>query len=137
MNSSWLAPYRIVGRSGEHSFVIRIDHREDRDVHYDQLKPCLTHPATESMYPMVFRKGDPLTSTVESQITRVLEAKETPEGLEFRVEWSELAGGNQTWVPARTLSPIWVQAFEKARALTKVPMRVPIPSGVQGVQSAQ
>ena len=121
MNASWMGPYQLTKRNGEHSYTLHFGPNDDREVHVDQLKPCWTHPATETLYPMVYRKGDPLSSTVESQVRRVLEAKTTPEGLQFLVQWSEEAGGSTSWVPARTLSPIWVQALEKVQAASGQP----------------
>ena len=112
-----MGPYQLTKRNGEHSYTLHFGpNDDDREVHVDQLKPCWAHPTTETFYPMVYRQRNHLSSTVESQVRRVLEAKTTPEGLQFLVQWSEEAGGSTSWVPARTLSPIWVQALEKVQA---------------------
>jgi hypothetical protein len=116
LQTSWLGPYKIVARVGEHSFKIQTAPRQEYEVHNDQLKLCHTHPATESSYPLVYRRGDPVSSSIENLIKRVVDTKHTTEGLEFLVEWSEGGGGMQSWVPAQTLGPIWSQAFEILKA---------------------
>ena len=116
LQTSWLGPYKIIARVGEHSFKIQTAPREEYEVHNDQLKLCHTQPAIESLYPLVYRRGDPVSSSVENLVKRVVDARQTEAGLEFLVEWSEGGGGMQTWVPAQTLGPTWSQAFEILKA---------------------
>ena len=95
-----MGPYQLTKRNREHSYTLHFGpNDDDREVHVDQLKPCWAHPTTETFYPMVYRQRNHLSSTVESQVRRVLEAKTTPEGLQFLVQWSEEAGGAQAGYP--------------------------------------
>ena len=118
INTSWNGPYRIISQVGERSWVIHVGPHDDREVHDDQLKLCLTYSPLENYYPMVYRRGDPHVSSLDFQIKKVVEARRTAEGLEFFIEWNEEAGGGASWVLARTLGPAWAQAFEQTLALS-------------------
>ena len=71
----------------------------------------------ESCYPIVYRRGDPLSTSLETQVRKVRGTRKTADGFEFLLEWSEELGGNQTWVPTRTLGSVWSEAFEQALSL--------------------
>ena len=93
MQTSWLGPYQITLRIGEHTYRVKIAPNREQEVHIDQLKPCHTVPNLTRLYPTVYRRGEPLLSTPEANIKKVLETRISDDGLEFLVEWNEVAGG--------------------------------------------
>ena len=96
---------------GEHTYRVKIAPNREQEVHIDQLKPCHTVPNLTRLYPTVYRRGEPLLSTPEANIKKVLENRISDDGLEFLVEWNEVAGGGQNWISAQQLGPAWHQAF--------------------------
>jgi transposase InsO family protein len=103
MQTSWMGPYRVVQRVGEHSYVISMGGRVEQEVHVDQLKPCVTEVTSASLYPMVYRRGDPLSQLPESRIKRILGYRYGDEGIELQVEWEGFEVQEETWVPAAQL----------------------------------
>ena len=65
MQASWLGPFQIKQRLGEHSWIVQVSPRDRREVHADQLKPCWTHPATNEWYHLVYRRGDSIGTSPE------------------------------------------------------------------------
>ena len=116
IQTSWQGPYQITFRTGGKSFRIKISHNSEQEVHADQIKPCLSNPDLNRLYPLVYRKGEPLLSTPEAHIQKVLESRTFGSDVEFLVEWSEFSGGGQGWVNARQLGPALQQALNLLRA---------------------
>ena len=114
MQTSWLGPYKSIARTGQHSFKIHIAPHNDHEVHADQIKACWSHPDLEKAYPTVYRRGEPLVSTPEANIKKVVRAKRTAEGFDFLVEWTQEAGGGENWVSSRQLNPAWHEALALA-----------------------
>ena len=81
-------------------------------VHVDQLKSCFSIPNFGRNYPLVYRKGEPLVSTPESCIKKVLRASITEEDVQFLVEWTEVAGGGKGWISPQRMGPAWSEAFK-------------------------
>ena len=112
MQTSWLGPYQIESRVGEHSFRLKVAPHTQQEVHVDQLKSCFSIPNFGRNYPLVYRKGEPLVSTPESCIKMVLRASITEEDVQFLVEWTEVAGGGRGWISAQQMGPAWSEAFK-------------------------
>ena len=70
-----------------------------------------THIPNPPVRGTVYRRGEPLLSTPEVKIKKVLETRISDDGLEFLVEWNEVAGGGQNWISAQQLGPAWHQAL--------------------------
>ncbi len=113
IQTSWLGPTKIIERTGEHSFQVRLAPNDLQEVHTDQMKPCCTCPQVENAYPMVYRKGEPQFSTLEALVKRVVDLRETPEGFELLIEWNEDGGGGQSWLSAQRLGPVWTQTLAR------------------------
>ncbi len=75
----------------------------EQEVHVDQLKPCVTEVTNSSLYPMVYRRGDPLSQLPESRIKRILGYRHGEEGVELQVEWEGCEFQEEAWVPAERL----------------------------------
>ena len=69
---SWLGPFRIIARLGEHTFQVRMGPHDLQAVHVDQIKPCWTYPPAPHKFkihtPLIYRKGDPHISTFEGLV---------------------------------------------------------------------
>lgn len=98
MQTSWLGPFQIVERLGEHSYKVHIAPRNDLEVHEDQIKRCVSYPEMERSYPMVYRRGEPLISFPEANIKKILKVDSTEEQFKLQVEWSEEVGGGKSWL---------------------------------------
>ena len=96
--------------------MVHINPKVDQEVHWDQIKKCISHPELEKLYPTVYRRGEPIVSIPEANIKKILDTKWDDDGLHFLVEWTEGVGGGQNWVDARQLSPTWSQALAQALA---------------------
>jgi hypothetical protein len=116
MQTSWLGPFQIAERSGEHSYKVHIAPRNDLEVHEDQIKRCVSYPELERSYPMVYRRGEPLISFPEANIKKILKVESREETIKLHVEWIEEVGGGQSWLEARQLSPAWSQLLQQAIA---------------------
>lgn len=119
MQTSWLGPFQIVERLGEHSYKVHIAPRNDLEVHEDQIKRCVSYPELERSYPMVYRRGEPLISFPEANIKKILKVDSTEEQFKLQVEWSEEVGGGQSWLESRQLSPAWAQLLQRAIVTTQ------------------
>ena len=111
LQASWQGPFQITSRLGKHTYQVKIAPHRENEVHLDQMKPCVTIPNLTRLYPTVYRKGEPLLCTPEANIKKVLETRISDDGLEFLVEWNEVAGGCQKWISAQKLGPALHQAF--------------------------
>jgi len=63
IQSSCPGPYQIVEKFGKHSFVIQVTPKSMQEVNTSQIKICVTHLTTRSLYPIVLRRGDAFLST--------------------------------------------------------------------------
>ena len=111
MQTSWQGPFQITSLLGEHTYRVKTDPQREHEVHIDQMKPCVMVPNLTRLYPTVYRKGEPLLSTPNANIKKVLETGISDDGLEFLVGWNEVAGGGQNWISAQHVGPAWHQAF--------------------------
>ncbi|EPS57231.1 hypothetical protein M569_17589 [Genlisea aurea] len=80
--------------------------RVEQEVHIDQLKPCRTEVSTATLYPMVYRRGDPLAQLPETRVKRVIDLRMGEEGPEIMVEWEGQEDPEGTWVPVASLGPV-------------------------------
>ena len=95
MQTSWMGPYQLVARTGEHSFTVHINPKVAQEVHWDQIKKCISHPDIEKLYPTVYRRGEPIVSIPEANIKKILDTEWDDDGLHFLVEWTEGVGGSK------------------------------------------
>ena len=77
IQTSWMGPYQLVARTGEHSFTVHINLKVDQEVHWDQIKKCISHHELEKLYPTVYRRGEPIVSIPEANIKKLW----TPNGM--------------------------------------------------------
>ena len=99
MQTSWMGPYRVLRRVGEHSYVLRTGGRVEQEVHVDQIKPCQSNESSATWYPMVYRRGDPFSQLPETRVAKVLGFRDGENGPKLKVVWEGVEEGGDCWIP--------------------------------------
>ena len=61
---------------------------------------------------MVYRRGEILGLLPQDNVKTVLQYKNTDEGFQFLIEWTEQSEGGQSWLNAQQFGPAWSQALK-------------------------
>ena len=61
---------------------------------------------------MVYRRGEILGLLPQENVKTVLQYKNTDEGLQFLIEWTDQSGGGQSWLNAKQFGPAWSEALK-------------------------
>ncbi len=121
MQTMWMGPYSILRQEGEDTYVVAVGPRRELQVHVDQIKPAFSHPSTRIAYPMVYRKGEPPFFAMESHIRKILDVRDSDDGLELKVDWEGEEGNETTWVSVKRLGGAIAQAVEVMREFQQAP----------------
>jgi hypothetical protein len=70
---------------------------------------------------MVYRKGEPPFFAMESHIRKILDVRDSDDGLELKVDWEGEEGNETTWVSVKRLGGAIAQAVEVMREFRQAP----------------
>ena len=118
LDTYWVGPARVMERISSHGYKVQVRPGVLRDVHVDQLKPCVVDLEIGEATPLYYYR----TSEKEREVEEIKGHRWRNGRQEFLTKWSGEASGVETWEPADTFIPEVNDVFLRYAEARRLPM---------------